>query len=125
MKRTRISIIVVALTALACLSILAGCGSSKADMLTECSGTWKNDKGDETVKIQLVGDSQRIVVNGDAYPASIKSVDNGTNVAVLNVQKSDGSSAEWMLQQRWNDNGSAFSLLFSHDGNRDVLTQKS
>ena len=125
MKQTRISIIIVALTALVCLSVLAGCSSSKADMLTQCSGTWKNDKGDATVKIELVGDSQRIVVNGDAYPASVKSIDNGTNVAVLNVKKTDGSSAEWMLQQRWNDNGSAFTLLFSHDGNRDVLTQKS
>ena len=125
MKRTHISVIVLALTALVCLSVLAGCGASKADMLAQCSGTWKSAKGDETVNIQLLGDSKHIVINGDAYPASIKSVDNGTNVTWLKVEKGDGSSAEWMLQQRWNDNGSAFSLLFSHDGNRDVLTQKS
>ena len=124
MKLSRIFVIVVALTALVCLSTLAGCGP-KADILTECSGTWHNDKGDETVEIRLIGDGKQIVVNGNAYPATVEKIDKGSYLAVVTVRQTDGSPAEWTLQQRWNDNGSSFLLLFSHDGHKDVLTAKS
>ncbi len=124
MKPSRLTAIILICAAMVCLWALAGCGS-RADMLTECSGTWQNDKGDETVEIQLVGDSKRIVVNGDAYTAIVERIDKGSYLAVVKVEKTGGPTAEWSLQQRWNDNGSSFSLLFFHDGHQEVLTAKS
>ena len=124
MKAYRIVFVVLCVTTMLCLCGLSGC-SGKADILQQCTGVWQAQKGQETVEVRLVGDSKQIIVNGQPFPATVQSIDAGKYLTVLKVQQSDGSAAEWTLQQRWDDNGSRFDLVFSRDGHQQVLSAKS
>jgi hypothetical protein len=127
MKSLRIIKTVLSLATLVCLCGLAACSSGKAktSMLEQCNGVWQVRESQEKVEFKLAGENKQIIINGHSYPATVQSVDAGTNLAKLKVKKPDGSDTEWMLQQRWNDNGSQFDIVFFHDGQREILTAKS
>ena len=43
------------------------------------------------------------------------------NTVELLVNSDTGASEKWSLHQRWNDNGSAFTITLMHNGTSETL----
>lgn len=92
-----------------------GCGG-KQDIVSQMAGTWKSDKGGYPIKINLTGNDKSIEIDGKTVPVTVKSVEKGSYLVTLATTSLTGKTSEWSLRQVWNDNGSAFTIKFKHDG---------
>jgi hypothetical protein len=110
------------LTAIVVLTLVLvfGCSSGK-EMPAQVSGTWQRTQGEGTVQIQLDQEPLSITMGGRSYPAAIKSIDNGAASVHLDVETEAGQKEEWIIHQVWNDNGSSFTLSFTHSGTHEKL----
>lgn len=99
-----------------------GC-SSKQSIVSEMSGTWKSDKTNEPIKINLSGDQKAIGIGGNTVPVTVKNIDEGTLMVKMEAKPANGSAAVWSLRQVWNDNGSSFIIKFDHDGEQETLSR--
>ena len=122
-KQNRLKPIVLALSILAAFSLLAACSGGE-DLPTQISGTWERSQGGGTVEIDLVQDTPQLKIDGRADPVTIAKIDKGANSVYLTVQTEDGKTEEWLLHQKWNDNGSAFSLALIHGSVHETLVSR-
>ena len=98
---------------------------SGPDLPAQLSGTWQSSRGG-TVLIDLVHTPAVVTVDGKSYTANVARIDDGSRNVHLAVQRDDGQTEEWILHQAWSDNGSDFTLHFTHNGTReDLVTRKS
>ena len=115
---------ILALSVVAMFSLVLAC-SGGGDLPAQVSGTWHRAKGGGTVQVDLVQDPPQITVDGKTYPVTIAKIDKVAYSVHLTVQTEDGQKEEWILQQRWNDNGSAFTLALIHNGvNENLVSEK-
>jgi hypothetical protein len=110
---------ILTLSLVAIFSLVLACSGGE-DLPTQVSGTWQRSEGGGTVEIDLVNKPPQLTVDGQAYPATIEKIDKGSGSVYLTVQTEDGQE-EWILHQRWNDNGSAFKLALIHNGVHENL----
>ena len=102
--------------------VVTGCGG-KQDIVSQMAGTWKSDKGDNPVKINLTGKDKSIEIGGKTVPVTLKNVDKGEYILTVTTTSLAGKTSEWSLIQVWDDNGSHFTIKFKHDGMEETLTQ--
>jgi hypothetical protein len=102
--------------------IFTGCGSTE-NMLSEMSGTWKSDKNSAPVNINLAGEQKAIEIGGNTVPVTVNKVDEGAFTIKVDAKPTSGKTSVWSLRQVWNDNGSAFTIKFGHDGEEETLTR--
>jgi hypothetical protein len=102
--------------------LYTGCSGSE-DMLSQMTGTWKSNKDNNPVKINLSGDQKTIEIGDNAVPVTIKKVDKGSFMVTVDVKPANGKTSEWKFRQVWNDNGSTFTIKFDHDGEQETLTR--
>ena len=101
----------------------SGC-SGKGDMLKAVSGAWQDNQNKSPVEIQLTGNSKSVTVKSKTYPVSVDKVDDMNYTVSLKVQNGGTQPEVWTIQQIWSENGSDFTLAFSHNGEREVLVPK-
>jgi hypothetical protein len=100
----------------------SGCGN-QGNMISEMSGTWRSDKNSELIRINLSGDQKAIEIGSSSVPVAINEVDEGAYVIRMDANPANGDATVWSLKQIWDDNGSSFTLQFSHDGVEETLTR--
>ena len=113
-------VIIVCIVVVALGFVSIGC-SSKKDFVSEMSGTWKSDKNSEPIKINLAGEKKAIGIGNNTVPVTVKNVDEGSLIIKVEAKPANGNTAEWSLRQVWDDNGSAFTIKFDHDGEIETL----
>jgi hypothetical protein len=119
-KSLKVQSAVVTVFAFLVVGMVIGC-SNKEKLETQVSGSWQRTQGDGTVEIKLDKSPMSLVFDGKTYAATIDKVDVGHNSVHLKVATDNGDSEEWILHQIWNDNGSTFTLAFSHNGTQETL----
>ena len=68
----------IILTAIVALGFMfTGCGD-KNNIMSEMTGTWKSDKDDGPIKINLSGEQKTIKIGDNAVPVTVKKVDEGS-----------------------------------------------
>ena len=82
---------------------------------------WQRAEGDCNVQISLAAEPKTVTLDGQAYPAAIDKVDMGVYSVHLKVETETGKSEEWIIRQVWDDNGTSFSLAFTHNGTQEKL----
>jgi hypothetical protein len=116
----------VCLTALVFLVVsmaVAGCGGGKAksEDLAGLNGSWKNEADGKTVEFNLSGENKTVTINGSPVPVTIsQNVGDEIHLSAVNGQ---GKTEDWKLKKVWNDNGSAFTLNFFHNGVSETLVR--
>ena len=100
----------------------SGCSGTK-NMMSEMTGTWKSDKSNEPVKINLSGEQKVIEIGGNTIPITINKIDEGSYLVKMDAKPANGNAALWSLRQVWDDNGSSFIIKFNHDGVEETLTR--
>jgi hypothetical protein len=88
--------------------------------LADLSGVWKGSECECEIVIDLASDTKSLTIEDQKMPVSVKGVVD--DVISLNVNDGNGKTDEWKLVQRWNDNGSDFSLVLLRDGKREPLS---
>ena len=111
---------ILTLSLVAMFSLVLACSGGE-DLPTQISGTWQRSENTGTVEIDLVHEPPQLTVDGHAYAASVARIDKGAGSVHLKVKTEDGQEEEWILRQRWNDNGSDFNLTLIHNGVREKL----
>jgi len=121
MKRSLASqrIAVVPVFLLMVLMIIGCAGAEK--MEKQISGKWQQPENKQVVAINLATESKSISIGEKTYPATIEKVDEGAFTVSLKVKTESGPEETWTLRQVWNDNGSDFKLVFSHNGAQETL----
>ncbi len=119
-KSPSINYILFSSVLLLMFSILTSC-SGDGKLQDQVSGTWKRAQSDGVVAINLANESKSLVIDGKTFPASIENVDNGAYLIRLKVQTESKPAETWTLRQVWNNNGSDFKLVFSHNGIEETL----
>ena len=104
----------------AVLIAIGGCGSD-ADLETQLSGKWQRSENGDTVDIQLAKNGASLTLGGHVYTAEIENVDRMSNTVKLKVKTDNGASEEWSLHQKWNDNGSSFTVNLMRNGASETL----
>lgn len=117
-QNLRVSVLAVSL--LAVLLLIVGCGAD-ANLETQLSGKWQRAGSGEPVEINLAKDAASITLDGHVYTAAIEKVDKMANTVDLVVNTDTGASEKWSLHQRWNDNGSTFTITLMHNGTSETL----
>jgi hypothetical protein len=102
--------------------IFTGCGGG-GGMLSEMNGTWQSDKGDDFIKLNLSGEQKFIEIGSNTVPITIKNIDEGSYIVTVDVKPANEKTSEWSFMQVWDDNGSAFTIKFDHDGEKETLTR--
>ncbi|MBR9986519.1 MAG: hypothetical protein KFF68_11465 [Desulfosarcina sp.] len=121
MRRSlKIQSVVVTVFAFIIVGMVVGCGNGEK-LETQISGSYQRTQGDGTVEVNLDKSPMSLVFDGKTYATTIDNVDMGNNTVHLKVATDNGASEEWVLQQRWDDNGSSFKLTFSHGGTQETL----
>ena len=100
---------------------ITGCGSS-ADLTTQMSGKWQNEKGNGTVDIHLAKDSSSLTIDGHTFKGVIKDIDKGSDTVHVKVTTESGNTEVWSIHQVWNNNGSAFKIKLRRNGTTEILT---
>ena len=101
-------------------AISIGC-SGGGKLQEQVSGMWKRTQSEGVVAINLATESKSLVIDGKTYPAAIENVDDGAYLIRLKVQPESEPAQTWTLRQVWNNNGSDFKLVFSHNGTEETL----
>jgi hypothetical protein len=115
--------LVIILTIVVALGFMySGC-SSKQNIMSEMTGTWKSDKNADPIKINLSGKQKAIEIGSKTVPVTVNKVDEGANMIIVGAKSANGNAAVWSLRQVWNDNGSTFTIKFDHDGVEETLTR--
>lgn len=122
-NQTTLAKMVLALSMLAAFSLVLACSAGE-DLPTQISGTWQRSEGGGTVEIDLVQDPPQLKIDGRPYPVTIAKVDKGANSVHLSVKTENGQEEEWILHQKWNDNGSDFNLALIHGGVHENLVAR-
>lgn len=117
-KMLYVNLLLIIALSLATLS----CGSSNAggNQLADLSGVWKGNECECEIIIDLANDTKSMTIEDQKMAVSVKGIVDG--VLSLNVNDGNGKTEEWKLIQRWNDNGSDFSLAFLHNGKKETLS---
>jgi len=102
--------------------LFAGCGGQD-NILSEMTGTWKSDKASTPVKINLSGPQKTVEIGEKTVPVTVKKVDEGSYTVILDAKPANGKTMEWSFREVWNDNGSAFTIKFDHDGEEETLSR--
>ena len=123
MQRRKVTALLAAgVLVLAMLS--AGC-AKKGDMLKEISGTWEARKGNELVKVQLVGDTKSVEIDGQKFPVKVDKINPDAYTVAIQVQDGSTQTQVWTLQEVWDDNGESFDLALNRGQTRQMLKHKS
>jgi len=113
----------IILTAIVALGFMfTGCGGQD-NIMSEMTGTWKSDKDDGPIKINLSGEQKTIKIDGNAVPVTVKNVDKGLYIVTVDATPANGQTSEWSFMQIWNDSGSTFTIRFDHNGEKETLTR--
>ncbi len=120
MRNLNLVIILIVVSSLGLM--FAGCGGQD-NILSEMTGTWKSDKGDTPVKINLSGTQKTVEIGDNTVPVTVKKVDEGSYTVVLDARPANGKTLKWSFREVWNDNGSAFTIKFDHDGKEETLSR--
>lgn len=115
---------IITMLAVVAFTLVCGCSGGSKDLTKDVSGSWQRAEGDGTVDINLVKDPLSVTVDGKTYPATITKVDNGSYSLHIAVENGAGQPEEWILRQVWSDNGSDYTLAFSHNGTHERLVPK-
>ncbi len=119
----RILNLVIVLTIVVALGFMySGCSNQK-NMISEMTGTWKSDKNNEPIRINLSGEQKAIEIGSNTVPVAINKVDEGAYLIKMDAKPANGNAAVWSLRQVWDDNGSSFTIIFKHDGVEETLTR--
>ena len=54
-------------------------------------------------------------------PVTVNEIDEGAFIVRVDAKLTNGKTAKWSFRQVWNDNGSAFTIKFDHDGEEETL----
>ena len=115
--------LVIVIVAVAALSLMfAGCGGQD-NILSEMTGTWKSNQGSNPIKINLSGNPKTVEIGDNTVPVTIKKVDEGSYTVTVDAKPANGKTLVWSFREVWNDNGSAFTIRFDHDGEEETLTR--
>lgn len=120
MRNLNLVIIIAVVVALG--FVYSGC-SSKKNIMSEMTGTWKSDKNHEPVKINFSGEKKAIEIGKNIVPVTVNKIDEGANIIKVDAKPANGNATVWSFRQVWNDNGSAFTIKFDHDGEEETLTR--
>jgi len=113
-------------TMMVVLGLIAfGCSADSGKLLKEVSGVWTRGQGTGTVAINLTGKDKSLVIDGQSYAATVQRVEMGNYVVDLKVQNGSNQPELWSVRESWDDNGDNFKLVFSHDGQKEVLPKKA
>ena len=105
--------------------ITFGCSADSGKLLKEVSGVWARGQGKGTIAINLTGDTKTLEMDGQSYSATVQSVEMGNYVVDLKVQNGSNQPKIWSVREAWDDNGENFKLVFSHDGQKEILPKKA
>jgi hypothetical protein len=105
--------------------ITFGCSRDSSSILKEVSGVWTRAQGTGTVAINLTGKNKTLVIDGQSFAATVESVEMGNYVVALKVQNGSNQPELWFVRESWDDNGDNFKLIFSHDGQKEILPKKA
>ena len=110
-----ILIVALSLTTLSC-----GSSSAGGNQLADISGIWKGNDCNCEIIIDLAHEAKSMTIGDQKIAVSVKGVVD--NVLSLNVNDGNGKTDEWKLIQRWDDNGSTFSLALIRNGKKEALS---
>ncbi|MBC2710039.1 MAG: hypothetical protein HGJ94_03210 [Desulfosarcina sp.] len=97
-----------------------GCSGGSGNKLADISGIWKSGNDGTMIEINLAGEQNFLKIGDKTVEATAKNVQN--DIISLDMKADNGQTEKWTLMQVWDDNGSTFSLAFSHNGTKDKLT---
>jgi len=120
--KQRIMLFINLLLIIALSMATLSCGSSNAGgtQLADLSGVWKGSECECEIIIDLANDTKSMIIEDQKMAVSVKGVVDG--VLSLNVNDGNGKTDEWKLIQRWDDNGSTFSLALIRNGKKESLS---
>jgi len=98
------------------------CGSSNAggNQLADLSGVWKGSDCECEIIIDLASETKSMTIEDQEMAVSVKGIVDG--VLSLDVDEGNGQTDVWKLIQRWDDNGSTFSLALIRHGKKEALS---
>ena len=105
--------------------ITFGCSADSGKLLKEVSGVWTRGEGTGTIAINLTGDTKTLEMDGQSYSATVERVEMGNYVVDLKVQDGSNQPKMWSVREAWDENGENFKLVFSHDGQKEILPKKA
>lgn len=117
-----LSLVIILIIVVALGFMYSGCSETK-NMMSEMTGTWKSDKNNEPIRINLSGEQKVIEIGSNTVPVTINKVDKGAYLVKMDAKPANGNAAVWSLRQVWDDNGSSFTIKFDHDGVEETLTR--
>jgi hypothetical protein len=78
--------------------MFTGCGGNET-MMSEISGIWKSDKDGTSIAINLSGKQKNVEIGGNAFPVTVKKVDEGSYIVVVDAKLANGKTSEWSFIQ--------------------------
>ncbi len=108
------------LSTLTALLLLIAC-TDTSNILDDMSGVWRGVSDDAMITLNLTGESKIIVINDNAIPVTINSIDRDNHIVSLKINN-DGETMIWTLRQTFVEGENSFTLdMTLHDGTNDEL----
>jgi hypothetical protein len=98
---------------------VVGCGNSGKAGAESFNGAWQNPSNQQKIVLNLNGEKQTILVDGQTLPITIKEYE--TDRYSFRISDPASGDKEWKVFRIWDDNGSSFSMKLERDGKTELL----